>query len=406
MTKIISKILFLFIFLYCYNLFAQDPAKYHGGSYDGFAIDDISTTTLNGSPINNAKYYGGKYDGFALNDISLTGLNGVSYNAAKYYGGKYDGFTLNNIALTGLNGVALNAAKYYGGKYDGFALNDISLTGLNGVALNAAKFYGGKYDGFALNNIALTGLNGVALNAAKYYGGKYDGFALNSIALIGLNGVALNAAKYFGGSFDGFSMFLITQIPLHISLSSFTSNVIKNNVELKWTTERETNNRGFSVERSNTSDSTSWNEIDFVNGSGNTNHTVNYTFTDRKLNTGKYNYRLKQIDFNGSYNYHNLGNEVEIGIPSKFSLSENYPNPFNPITKIDYELPVEGIVSIVIFDITGREIATLVKDKKKAGYYTLEFDGSSIASGMYFYRIIADDSGEKFIQTKKMLLIK
>lgn len=406
MTKIISKILFLFIFLYCSTLFAQDTSKYFGGSYNGFALDDISTTTLNGSPINNAKYYGGKYDGFALNDISLTGLNGVSYNAAKYYGGSYDGFALNDISLTGLNGIALNAAKYYGEKYDGFALNSISLTGLNGIALNAAKYYGGKYDGFALNSIALIGLNGVALNAAKYYGGKYDGFALNSIALIGLNGVALNAAKYYGGSFDGFATYLIIETPLHISFLSFTSNVIKNNVELKWTTERETNNRGFSVERSNTSDSTNWSGIAFVNGNGTTNQPENYTYTDRKLNTGKYNYRLKQIDFNGSYNYHNLSNEVEIGIPSKFSLSENYPNPFNPMTKIDYELPVDGKVSIVIFDITGREIATLVKDKKKAGYYTLEFDGSSIASGMYFYRIIADGTGEKFIQTKKMILIK
>jgi len=177
-------------------------------------------------------------------------------------------------------------------------------------------------------------------------------------------------------------------------------------VELNWTTEREINNRGFSVERSKTTDSTSWNEIDFVNGSGNTNNPVDYTFTDRKLNTGRYNYRLKQIDFNGNHNYHDLSNIVEIGIPSLFSMSDNYPNPFNPVTKINYELPVDGNVSIVIFDVTGREIASLVNDKKRAGYYTLEFDGSSIASGMYFYRIIAEGLGEKFIQTKKMLLIK
>lgn len=90
-------------------------------------------------------------------------------------------------------------------------------------------------------------------------------------------------------------------------------------------------------------------------------------------------------------------------IPTTYSLSQNYPNPFNPVTKINYELPKDGKVKIVIYDILGRQIKTLVNNEiKQAGRYTVEFNGTQFASGVYFYRIQAGD----FVQVKKMVLIK
>jgi len=111
---------------------------------------------------------------------------------------------------------------------------------------------------------------------------------------------------------------------------------------------------------------------------------------------------LKQIDFNGHYEYFDLRNEINVGVPAKYSLSQNYPNPFNPSTKIDYELPYDGSVNIKLYDVSGREVATLVDEVKTAGYYTLQFNASNLASGAYFYRI---ESGE-FRDIKRMILIK
>ncbi|MEI7485540.1 MAG: T9SS type A sorting domain-containing protein, partial [Ignavibacteriota bacterium] len=105
----------------------------------------------------------------------------------------------------------------------------------------------------------------------------------------------------------------------------------------------------------------------------------------------------------GNFEYYNLANDVEIGIPSAFNLSQNYPNPFNPATKIDFSLPVESKVSLIIYDVTGREAVRLINNEiRKADYYTVAFNGSSLSSGVYFYKIISDN----FVQTKKMMFIK
>ena len=115
-----------------------------------------------------------------------------------------------------------------------------------------------------------------------------------------------------------------------------------------------------------------------------------------------YSYRLKQIDFNGSFEYHNLSNDVEIGVPTEFNLSQNYPNPFNPSTKIDFQIPENGNVKITLYDMTGREVAVILNEVKEAGYYNVNFNGSNLSTGAYFYRINAND----FTATKKMTLIK
>jgi hypothetical protein len=193
--------------------------------------------------------------------------------------------------------------------------------------------------------------------------------------------------------------------PLPVELASFTSSVNRNNVTLNWSTTRETNNSGFDIERK-LSTATDWTRVSNVAGNGNSTVAHNYTYTER-ANTGKYDYRLKQIDFNGNFSYFNLSNEVEVGVPSKYDMSQNYPNPFNPTTKVDYDLPYDGKVSILLYDISGREVANLVNEVKTAGYYTVQFNASDLASGMYFYRITAtNNNNQNFVTTKKMVLIK
>ena len=104
------------------------------------------------------------------------------------------------------------------------------------------------------------------------------------------------------------------------------------------------------------------------------------------------------IKYSSNVNHINSG---ELNI-KKFTLYQNYPNPFNPVTKINYALPTQGFVSLKIYDITGREIKTLVNEVKQAGYYTVDFNGSNYSSGVYFYRIQSGD----FVQTKRMVLLK
>ncbi|MEO6694639.1 MAG: right-handed parallel beta-helix repeat-containing protein [Ignavibacteria bacterium] len=195
---------------------------------------------------------------------------------------------------------------------------------------------------------------------------------------------------------------------LPVELSSLTSVVNKRDVTLNWITASELNNAGFDVERSVVNGL--WSKVANVTGNGTTSVPMNYTYTDRNLASGKYNYRLKQIDFNGNYEYFNLSNEVNIGVPTKFDLSQNYPNPFNPTTKINYDLPFDGKVSIKIFDMSGREVSTLVNDVVTAGFYTINFNAANLSSGVYFYKITVEGNGSTdnggFVAIKKMMLVK
>ena len=192
-----------------------------------------------------------------------------------------------------------------------------------------------------------------------------------------------------------------------VELASFTSSVTDNKVTLTWTTATETNNQGFQIERRKTQDERSeeWENIGFVNGKGTTTELQTYSFVDKKLETGKYYYRLKQIDFDGTFEYSNTI-EVEINSPTKFSLEQNYPNPFNPSTNIQYAIASRQFVTLKVYDVLGKEVATLVNEEKVAGNYEVEFNSElsikNPASGVYFYQLKAGD----FIETKKTILMK
>jgi hypothetical protein len=191
-----------------------------------------------------------------------------------------------------------------------------------------------------------------------------------------------------------------------VELSTFAANVVDRTVTLSWRTESESNSSGFEVERSSANQS--WAQIGFVKSAGTTTEPQNYSFVDSKLETGSYSYRLKMVDLDGSFSY-SKAVEVEIGTPMTFALSQNYPNPFNPTTRIDYQVPFNANVQIELYSITGERVATLVNTELSAGYYTMDVDASSLrlASGVYFYRMISTDvQGSKFMDTKKMVLLK
>jgi len=193
-----------------------------------------------------------------------------------------------------------------------------------------------------------------------------------------------------------------------VELLSFTVSSIENTVNLNWITATETNNSGFEIQRLKDSKIEKlkvWEKIGFIRGNGTTTEPKSYSFVDKDITAGKYQYRLKQIDFNGSFEYSNVIS-VELDLPTKFTLEQNYPNPFNPSTIISYRLPVSSKVTLKVYDVLGREVVTLVDEYRPAGIYEVEFNPESSiknpASGIYFYQL---KTGE-FLETKKMILIK
>ena len=192
--------------------------------------------------------------------------------------------------------------------------------------------------------------------------------------------------------------------PLPVELSSFSATTIGSTIKLSWQTATEINNFGFEVERkSNVNGQTSegWTKLGFVNGNGNSNSPKNYSFVDDNVTAGTYSYRLKQIDNDGRFEY---SKAIEIGLtaPDKFELSQNYPNPFNPSTTISYNLPEATNVKLIIFNILGQEVKTLINGFKEAGVHSVNFNASELNSGLYIYKIEAGS----FTQTRKMTLIK
>jgi hypothetical protein len=187
--------------------------------------------------------------------------------------------------------------------------------------------------------------------------------------------------------------------PLPVELTLFTAKVKDNKVNLYWKTETEVNNFGFDIERK--TNEGGWYKISFVKGNGNSNSPKEYFYTDDKLIGGsKFQYRLKQVDNDGQFEYSDIV-EVEI-IPDKFALFQNYPNPFNPSTIIRYQIPKESKVNIKIYDVLGAQIMELVNETKVAGVYEVVFDAKNLTSGTYIYRITAN----LFVENKKMILLR
>ena len=205
------------------------------------------------------------------------------------------------------------------------------------------------------------------------------------------------------------STFIISTT-LPVELSSFVSNVSGRQVNLNWETKTEVNSSKFEIDRAlvGTKDATvTWSSVGTVQAAGNSNSPKKYSYTDKNLQAGKYQYRLKTIDNDGSYKFSDVI-ETEIALPKNFELSQNYPNPFNPSTKINYQVPVDAKVILEVYNITGQKVTELVNQEQSAGYYSVSFGSSKLASGVYIYRLSASDkaTGTNFSSIKKMMLLK
>jgi hypothetical protein len=188
-----------------------------------------------------------------------------------------------------------------------------------------------------------------------------------------------------------------------VELASFTASADYGVVNLNWSTATETNNQGFEVQRSESGEFVT---IAFVEGHGTTTQTQNYSYTDRNVNVGAYSYRLKQVDFDGTFEYSGIV-EVDVPAPAVFSLDQNYPNPFNPSTMISFRLAVDSKVSMTVFNVLGQEVASLLNGNLSAGSHQVTFDATSLNTGVYMYRIeAAGIDGTNFVDVKKMILTK
>ena len=174
--------------------------------------------------------------------------------------------------------------------------------------------------------------------------------------------------NYPGAVFDGIYVDEYwNNFVLPVELAHFTANALNGDVTLHWSTSRELNNSGFNIERMVTTEK-HWLNVGNVKGSGTLNEPKQYKFIDYNLCPGSYIYRLKQIDFNGNFEFFELSEAVTIGVPNNFFLEQNYPNPFNPFTTIAYGIPQAGNVKLKVFDMSGREIKTLTNEFKDAGF--------------------------------------
>lgn len=188
-------------------------------------------------------------------------------------------------------------------------------------------------------------------------------------------------------------------IPLPVEMISFTASYSNGKVQLNWITASEINNSGFDVERNN---GNGFEKIGFVQGNGTTTERSNFSFVDENPGYGKIQYRLKQIDFDGTFKYYGVV-EVDANIPTEFSLSQNYPNPFNPSTTIEYSIAKAGLVNLTIYNSLGEEVIKLVDNQfNEVGKYSVKFNATNLASGTYIYRLQAGD----VVISKKMNLIK
>jgi hypothetical protein len=193
-----------------------------------------------------------------------------------------------------------------------------------------------------------------------------------------------------------------------VELTAFFALNTANGILLKWTTASESNNSGFMIERSSslTSPVQEWNELGFVHGKGTTLEISDYEYTDNVSRPGKYYYRLKQIDFDGTFTYSNIV-ESEISGPDVINLSQNYPNPFNPSTVIKFSLPVDSYVKIELFNSLGEKVDELTNREYSIGNHEINFDASKLSNGVYYYTINANgNDGNSFVSTKKMVLMK
>ncbi len=272
------------------------------------------------------------------------------------------------------------------------------ITGVTGFSI------AGKFSNYMDSTFFITGYK-----TFRSIDGGESWYMFPELDLIRINGLhILNPGAGYSAGETGLILRYYDSLYTPVELSSFLLKSNGQSIQITWTTATETNNQGFEIERCQkaVSSKQTWDKIGYVAGNGTTLNSHSYSYTDEIDKPGNYSYRLKQMDFDGSFEY---SKEIEVNVasPNRFSLEQNYPNPFNPVTKINFNLVTDSKVNLKVYNVLGREIQTLANKEMKAGFYDIDFNASNLVSGVYFYRLIAEgNNGEIYDSTKKMVFLK
>ncbi len=199
--------------------------------------------------------------------------------------------------------------------------------------------------------------------------------------------------------------------PLPVELTTFEGNANFDKIILVWQTATELENYGFEIQRNSIDSKASiedWENIGFVKGHGSSSSPKSYSFADIKiLGVEKYFYRLKQIDNDGTSTFSKVI-EVDAPIVNSFSLEQNFPNPFNPATRIKFAIPTESSVKLVVTNLLGQEVDVIVDEIISAGNHEAVWNASNVSSGIYFYTlsVTSKDNLQNYSNTKKMIYLE
>jgi hypothetical protein len=395
------------------------------------------------------------------------GMDGVISSPSEIVHVQHNGCSINGIALN--VGDQMLWYTYKAGTYNNsFVIRRTLSSGAEYTVQNPSynphdiEYHNGKY--YMTSSDGITRFDASSLTSSIIESSETDaeGIAVdggnNKLYFIDSGSKVVKTCSISGGTVTTLSStssaYLLKRIDTDynqsatpVELTSFSANLNDNKVYLNWQTATEVNNFGFEVQRASfrqggttprqggitprqggTTPRQGWEKIGFVEGHGNSNSPKEYSFLDENPPSGKIKYRLKQIDIDGGFEYSDVV-EVNISVPNKFELFQNYPNPFgkathsgNPITMIQYSIPVgdakflptgrqvaspqietsQRMVTLKVYDILGREVATLANQQQAPGNYSVKFDASKLSSGIYFYKL---QSGS-FVETKKMILLR
>ncbi len=405
----------------------------------GFSVQNVSLWSHHN--INNFSLTDNRINCFAKDSSGNIWIGTYADGAYKYDGVNYTHYTFQNSGLPSKNVHSIKVDKNNNvwfatdggiGKYDGTNWEDIFYDHCLDMDLdsNNTLWVGTNYHGlysikdsiivnFSTNNNTFPSNKipkiRVDKNNIKWFGTangliEYDDTTFTQYTVLnsGLSGQEVydidlketnNKIEVWLSTSDGASVFNPNNV-VPVELTSFSANSNNGIVSLSWKTATETNNNGFEIQRMK--DNNRWENIGFIKGNGTTSKPQEYFYIDNSLTAGSYSYRLKQIDYDGTFEYSKtISLNVNMAIFS-FNLSQNYPNPFNPSTTIKFAIPQNEFVTLKIYDILGKEVTTLINEEMIAGNYTKTWDANNLSSGVYFYKLTAG----KFTETKKMMLVR
>ncbi len=347
---------------------------------------------------------GTEWDMFNIDIVSGLGSHSISAFTSSYTQAVTTGSNNYNFLNTGLRinfvnvttGANISVTRYEGSPTGTTGITESNVSNFRWVIEgNGAVFGNGTSLRFKASS--LTGIENPATKTIVLYKRPTPGSG--EFTAVGTLTYDAATDEFYVAGITGFSEFVMASddAPLPVELTSFTARAAGSVVNLNWETATEVDNNGFDVERNSTG---TWQKIGFVEGHGTANSPKYYNFTDKSVTGNKIQYRLRQVDNDGSFEYSNVV-EVELA-PTTFALDQNYPNPFNPATVIRFSLPTASVVTLTVYNTLGEKVVTLLNGAMESGYHQVSFDAANLPSGLYLYEIKAGE----FSSIKKMLLMK